>query len=78
MFIFFNCKEPDIPGWMEDVRVIRIKKFFKSLFDDLVKSRKFRRIVIPVKTGIQRFQHVTKTLDIGFHRGDDFLRGPHY
>jgi len=25
--IFFNCKEPDIPGWREDIRVIRIKKF---------------------------------------------------
>jgi hypothetical protein len=27
-----------------------------------------------VKTGSQRFQRVTKTLDTGFHRCDDFLR----
>jgi len=42
--------------------------------DDFVKSRKCPRIVIPVKTGSQRFQRVTKTLDTGFHRCDDFLR----
>jgi hypothetical protein len=42
--------------------------------DELVKSQKCPRIVIPVKTGIQRFQRVTKTLDTGFHRCDDFLR----
>jgi len=42
---------------------------------DPVKSRKYPRIVIPVKTGIQRFQSVTKSLDTGFHRCDDFLRG---
>ena len=42
--------------------------------DDFVKSRKRPRIVIPVKTGSQRFQRVTKTLDTGFHRCDDFLR----
>jgi hypothetical protein len=39
---------------------------------ELVKSRKCPRIVIPVKTGIQKFQCVTKTLDTGFHRCDDF------
>jgi len=44
-------------------------------FDGLVKSRKCPRIVIPVKTGIQRIQRITKVLDTGFHRGDDFLRG---
>jgi len=42
------------------------------IHDALVKSRKYPRIVIPVKTGIQRFQGVTKTLDTGFHRCDDF------
>jgi len=46
----------------------------QSNFDELVKSQKCPRIVIPVKTGIQRFQRVTKTLDTGFHRCDDFLR----
>ena len=46
-------------------------------FDDLVKSRKCPRIVIPVKTGIQRFRCFTKTLDTGFHRCDDFLRERH-
>jgi hypothetical protein len=44
--------------------------------DAIVKSRKCPRIVIPVKTGNQRFQRVTITLDTGFHRGDDyFTRG---
>jgi len=47
----------------------------RSNRDGLVKSRKYREIVIPVKTGIQKFQCVTKTLDTGFHRCDDFLRG---
>jgi hypothetical protein len=31
-----------------------------------------------VKPGIQRFQRVTKTLDTGFHRCDDFLREHQY
>jgi HEPN domain-containing protein len=44
----------------------------KANLDELVKSQKCPRIVIPVKTGIQRFQRVTKTLDTGFHRCDDF------
>jgi len=52
----------------EPQRVTSIKN------DDFVKSRKFPRIVIPVKTGSQRFQRVTKTLDTGFHRCGDFLR----
>ena len=38
----------------------------------LVKSRNYPEIVIPVKTGIQRFKHVTKILDTGFHRCDNF------
>jgi len=41
-------------------------------FDELVKSRKCPRIVILVKTEIQRFQCVTKIQDTGFHRCDDF------
>jgi len=41
-------------------------------FNAFVKSRKCPRIVIPVKTGIQIFQRVTKILDTGFHRCDDF------
>ncbi|MFZ4440006.1 MAG: hypothetical protein ACOYOS_16385 [Syntrophales bacterium] len=41
-------------------------------FDALVKSRKYPEIVIPVNTGIQKFQRVTKMLDTGFHRCDDF------
>jgi hypothetical protein len=40
--------------------------------DDLVKSRKCPKNVIPVNTGIQKFQRVTKILDTGFHRCDDF------
>jgi hypothetical protein len=30
--------------------------------------------VIPAKAGIQKYQTVTKALDPGFRRGDDFLR----
>jgi hypothetical protein len=37
-----------------------MKKIPKFKTDALVKSRKIPRIVIPVKTGIQYFQHVTK------------------
>jgi hypothetical protein len=50
------------------------KKHLNVKDDDPVKSRKYPRIVIPVKTGIQRFRCFTKTLDTGFHRCDDFLR----
>ena len=42
------------------------------MHDGLVRSRKYPKIVIPVNTGIQKFKHVTKTLDTGFHRCDDF------
>ena len=42
--------------------------------DDLVKSRKTSFFVIPAKAGIQFIQLVTKALDSGFHRSDDFLR----
>ena len=43
-------------------------------FDGLVKSRKTPLSVIPAKAGIQFIQLVTKALDSGFHRSDDFLR----
>ena len=50
--------------------------------DGLVKSRKTPLSVIPdfgelsrvAKAGIQFIQLVTKALDSGFHRSDDFLR----
>ena len=42
--------------------------------DDLVKSRKTPFFVIPAKAGIQFIQLLTKALDFGFHRSDDFLR----
>ena len=42
--------------------------------DGLVKSRKTPLSVIPAKAGIQFIQIVTKALDSGFHRSDDFLR----
>ena len=29
-------------------------------------------LVIPAKTGIQKYQIITKPLDSGFHRSDDF------
>ena len=53
------------------------RKYKRLILDDFVKSRKCPRIVIPVKTGSQRFQRVTITLDTGFHRCDDFLRERH-
>jgi len=40
----------------------------------LVKSRKTPLSVIPAKAGIQIIKLVTKALDSGFHRSDDFLR----
>jgi hypothetical protein len=43
-------------------------------FDELVKSRKTFTNVMPAKAGIQRYQMVTRSLDPGFRRGDDFLR----
>jgi len=48
-----------------------------SMNDDSVKSRKSTTDVIPVKAGIQKHHMVTKALDPGFRRGDDFLRGHH-
>jgi len=46
--------------------------------DGLVKSRKTPLSVIPAKAGIQFIQLVTKALDSGFHRSDDFLRVDQY
>jgi hypothetical protein len=48
-----------------------------NIFDDLVKSLKRRIFVIPAKAGIQLFQILKNSLDSGFHRSDDFLRGRH-
>jgi len=42
--------------------------------DELVKSRKTALSVIPAKAGIQSIRALTKTLDSGFHRSNDFLR----
>jgi len=42
--------------------------------DGFVKSRKTVSLVIPAKAGIQYMQGVTKLMDSGFHRSDDFLR----
>jgi len=42
--------------------------------DDFVKSRKTPFFVILAKAGIQSIQGLTKALDSGFHRSDDFLR----
>ena len=44
------------------------------MFDGSVKSRSTPLSVIPAKAGIQFIQLVTKALDSGFHRSDDFLR----
>jgi hypothetical protein len=46
-----------------------------AVCDAFVKSVKLTRNVIPAKAGIQKYQLVKKTLDPGFRRGDDFLRG---
>jgi hypothetical protein len=43
--------------------------------DELAKSPKDLLSVIPAKAGIQSFQGIIKSLDSGFHRSDDFLRG---
>ena len=43
-------------------------------FDALAKSRKVPFFVIPAKAGIQSIQLLTRALDSGFHRSDDFLR----
>ena len=49
-------------------------EYLISNIDGLVKSRKTPLSVIPAKAGIQFIQLVTKALDSGFHRSDDFLR----
>jgi hypothetical protein len=45
----------------------------KHKIDELAKSLKMPSSVIPVKTGIQYLQLVTKYLDSGFRRSDDFF-----
>jgi hypothetical protein len=48
---------------------------FASITDGvLIKSRESTANVIPAKAGIQNFQVITKALDPGFRRGDDFFR----
>jgi len=48
--------------------------FWKQvMLDKLVRSRKYTRIVMPAKAGIQEYQRVRKALDPGFRRGDDFF-----
>jgi hypothetical protein len=42
-------------------------------FDGLVNSRIYYINVIPAKAGIQEHLKVTKALDPGFRRGDDFM-----
>ncbi len=49
-------------------------RFLNLSIDGLVKSRKTPLSVIPAKAGIHFIQLVTKALDSGFHRSDDFLR----
>jgi len=49
----------------------------KDTFDEPVKSRKTANDVMLAKAGIQEYPVVTNTLDPGFRRGDDFLRGHH-
>ena len=54
-----------------------ITNFCEAIIDVFVKSRKFTNNVIPAKAGIQEYMVVTKALDPGFRRGDDFLRDHH-
>ena len=42
--------------------------------DELIKNPIYHLTVIPAKAGIQFIQLVTKALDSGFHRSDDFFR----
>jgi len=51
-----------------------ISKNMAAKPDGPAKSRKTPFFVIPAKAGTQFIQAVTKTLDSGFHRSDDFLR----
>jgi hypothetical protein len=50
------------------------ESFLAFNFDGLVKSPKSPFFVIPADAGIQYIETVTKPLDSGFHRSDDFLR----
>jgi hypothetical protein len=46
--------------------------FNSLLFEKLVKSQKSILTVMPAKAGIQEYRMVSKALDPGFRRGDDF------
>jgi hypothetical protein len=54
--------------------------FYETVnYGQLVKSRETVFLVIPAKAGIQYIQGVTKLMDSGVHRSDDFLRDhPYY
>jgi len=57
------------------IEIIDNLPFFLRINNDgLVKSRKTPFFVIPAEAGIQSIQVLTKPLDSGFHRSDDFLR----
>ena len=58
--------------------MLQLKSQCLSLYDEIVKSLKFRFSVIPAKAGIQFFQIVINSLDSGFRRSDDFLRDHQY
>jgi len=54
---------------------VGINYFFSLMNNDrFMKSQKTSLSVIPAEAGIQPIQALTKTLDSGFHRSDDFLR----
>jgi hypothetical protein len=59
---------------LQNVRIVSASKYLAFRVDVFVKSRKSTTNVIPAKAGIQKYQMVTKALDPGFRRGDDFLR----
>jgi hypothetical protein len=58
----------------KNVKGQKKKKFFYFQIDAFVKNRKVPFFVIPAKAGIQSIQLLTRALDSGFHRSDDFLR----
>ena len=55
-----------------NVRREQKKTFWRLSLDGLLKSPKSPFFVIPADAGIQYIETVTKPLDSGFHRSDDF------
>jgi hypothetical protein len=70
----FNGRVRNGPAFLFKMKLHDDRALFPLKLDDFVKSRKTPFFVIPAKAGIQSIQGLTKALDSGFHRSDDFLR----